>query len=127
MLFADANNSKIYLQGSTNQFDTTDFRSWVSRENMSLGTSLTKQISKVVPIMSGTGPVNFYVGHKFIPADATTWKGPYVFTPGTHSEIKVRTTGNYVGIKIETEDTNTWKLDNLEVHWKTVGNRGKSV
>jgi hypothetical protein len=127
MLFADANNSKIYLQGSTNQFDTTDFRSWVSRENMSLGTSSTKQISKVVPIMSGTGPVNFYVGHKFVSADATTWKGPYVFTPGTHSEIKVRTTGNYVGIKVETEDTNTWKLDNLELHWKPVGDRGKGV
>jgi hypothetical protein len=127
MLFADANNSKVYLQGSTNQFDGTSFKSWVSKEDMALGTSTTKSVEKIVPIIEGTGSVNFYVGHKFIPKSATTWKGPYVFTPGVHSEIPVRATGNYVGIKIESEDDKSWALDNLEIHWSPSGSRGNSV
>jgi hypothetical protein len=127
MLFADVNNSKIYLQGDTNQFDGSNFKSWAAKEDMSLGTSMTKSVSKLIPRVSGTGNVNFYVGHKFVPNEATTWKGPYIFTPGTHSEISVRATGNYIGVKIETEDNNSWALDNLEVHWSTSGNRGKGV
>ena len=127
MLFADANNSKIYIQGSTNQFDGTSFKSWVAKEDMALGTSSTKTVDKIVPIIEGTGSVNFYVGHKFMPKEATTWKGPYTFTPGTHSDIPVRATGNYIGIKVESEDANSWTLDNLELHWKPSGNRGKGV
>ena len=127
MLFADPTNTKIYLQGSTNQFAGTNFKSWVAKEDMAFGTHTTKTIDKIVPIIEGTGSVDFYIGHKFIPKEATTWKGPYVFTPGVHSEIPVRATGNYIGIKIESESTNSWALDRMEIHWKASGSRGKSV
>jgi hypothetical protein len=127
MLFADVNNSKIYLQGSTNQFDGTSFKSWVSKEDMALGTSSNKSVDKIVPIIEGTGSVDFYIGYKQIPKQATTWKGPYTFTPGIHSDIPVRATGKYIGIKVETEDSNGWSLDSLEIHWKPSGNRGSGV
>jgi len=127
MLFADVNNSKIYLQGSTNQFDGTSFKSWVAKEDMALGTSSNKSVDKIVPIIEGTGSVDFYIGYKQIPKQATTWKGPYTFTPGIHSDIPVRATGKYIGIKVETEDSNGWSLDSLEIHWKPSGNRGSGV
>ena len=55
------------------------------------------------------------------------WKGPYTFTSGVHSEIPVRATGNYVGIRAESTDDNTWALANLEIHWSPSGNRGNGV
>ena len=52
---------------------------------------------------------------------------PYAFTPGTHSEIPVRATGNYIGIRAESTDDKTWAIDNVEIHWKPTGGRGVGV
>ena len=62
-----------------------------------------------------------------MPHEGTTLKGPYTFTSGVHSEIPVRATGNYVGIRAESTDANTWSLANLEIHWTPSGSRGKGV
>jgi len=126
---ADANNDKIYVQGSTNQFNGTNFRAFAERTNLDLGYQGTKAVKKIVPVLGGTGSVDFYVGYKYISNEATTWKGPYTFTPGTHSHIPVRATGNYVGVRLESTSNNTWALDNLEIHWSPQGSRarGKGV
>ena len=125
LLLADATNSKTYVQGKTNQFDGTNFRSYAEKTNLDLGYQGTKAVKKIVPVIGGTGSVDFYVGYKYISNEATTWKGPYTFTPGTHSDIPVRATGNYIGVRVESTDNNAWALDNLEIHWIPQGSRAR--
>ena len=62
-----------------------------------------------------------------LPLQAYFPPGPYTFTSGTHSEIPVRATGNYIGIRAESTDDNTWAIDNIEIHWSPSGNRGVGV
>jgi hypothetical protein len=126
LLLADANNTKLFvLKG--NEFDGTSFRAWAEKANMNLGHTGTKSVTKIVPRVTGTGAVDFYIGTEMQPHQGVTWKGPYSFTPGTHSEIPVRATGNYIGIRAESTDDKAWALENLEVHWTTQGNRGSGV
>ena len=126
LLLASPSATKIYVLGST-QNAGVSFRAFVEKDNMNLDHPGTKSIQKLVPRISGTGSVDFYVGSEMSPHQGTTWKGPYTFTSGTHSEIPVRTTGNYVGVRIESTDDNTWALANLEIHWTPSGNRGSGV
>lgn len=127
MLMADPTNNKLYEAEKTNQFDGTNFKSWVEKTSMNLGFPGMKSVKKIVPRITGTGPVDFYVGTEIKPGAGTVWKGPYAFTPGVHSEIPVRATGTYVSVKIETTDDKTWALDNLEIHWLPAGTRGKGI
>ena len=126
LLLAATSATKLYVLGS-NQNAGSDFRAYVEKDNMQLGYPGTKTIQKIVPRISGTGSIDFYVGQEMMPHEGTTWKGPYTFTSGVHSEIPVRATGNYVGIRAESTDANTWSLANLEIHWTPSGNRGKGV
>ena len=126
LLIASASATKLYILGS-NQNAGVNFRAYVEKDNMQLGYPGTKSIQKIVPRISGTGSVDFYVGSEMNPHQGTTWKGPYTFTSGVHSEIPVRATGNYVGVRIESTDENTWALANLEIHWSPSGNRGNGV
>jgi hypothetical protein len=127
LLMADATNSKLFESGKTNQFNSVNYLSYIEKTSMSLGYSGTKSVNKIVPRLEGTGSVNFYVGQEMLPNEGITWKGPYAFTPGTHSEIPVRVTGNYIAVKAESTDNNSWSLDNMEIHWSPSGNRGNGV
>ena len=126
LLLASANDSKLYTLGS-NQFDGYDFKAFAEKKDMSLGTSMTKSITKIIPRIEGTGSVDFYVGVEMMPNAGVTWKGPYTFTPGVHSEIPVRATSAYVGIRVESEDDKYWELSNVEIHWRPQGMRGNGV
>ena len=126
LILSDAGNTKLYVLG-TNQHSGTSYRAWVQKDSMQLEYPGTKAVTKIVPRVAGTGAVDFYVGNEMNPHEGITWKGPYSFTPGTHSEIPVRTTGNYIGIRAESTDDKTWALDNLEIYWTPQGNRGKGV
>ena len=126
LIMADAGETKLYVLG-TNQHSGTSYRAWVQKDSMQLDYPGTKAITKIVPRVSGTGAVDFYVGNEMNPHEGITWKGPYSFTPGTHSEIPVRTTGNYIGIRAESTDDKTWALANMEIHWMPAGNRGNGV
>lgn len=126
LLFAGTDDTALYTLGS-NQFDGTSYRAWVEKSDMTLGLTQPKSVTKIKPHIDGTGSVNFYVGCEMIPHQGMTWRGPYVFTPGTHSEIPVRATGTYIGIRAESKDDKEWKLENLEIHWKPQGGRGNGV
>ncbi len=132
MLMASPNittptSSKLYEAEKTNQFDGTNFKSWVEKTNMNLGFPGMKSIKKIVPRITGTGTVDFYLGTEIKAGAGTVWKGPYKFTPGVHSEIPLRANGIYISVKLETTDDKTWSLDNLEIHWLPSGTRGKGV
>jgi len=126
LLLADANNTKLYVLGG-NQFDGTSYRAWAQKSDMLLGYGDVKSVSKIKPRITGTGSVDFYIGNEMLPHQGMTWKGPYTFTPGTHSDIPVRATGTYIGVRVESTDDKTWRLENLEIHWTPSGSRGKGV
>jgi len=127
LLLADVNNSKLFEADKTNQFNGVNYLSYIEKTGMSLGYTGTKHIKSIRPSIGGTGSVDVYVGQEMKPNQGVVWKGPYVFTSGTHSEIPVRVTGNYVAVKLESTDDKTWSLDNLELHWTTSGDRGLGV
>ena len=126
LLLAEPTGSKLYVLGS-NQFAGTDYRAWIEKSDMTLGVVQPKAVTRIKPHVTGSGSVNFYVGCEMLPHQGMTWKGPYVFTPGVHSEIPVRANGTYIGIRAESEDNNSWSLENLEIYWKPQGTRGNGV
>ena len=126
LLMAGTEDTELYTLGG-NQFDGTNFRAWVQKADMTFGTRQPKSVTKIRPHISGTGPVDFYVGYEMLPHQGTTWKGPYTFTPGTHSDILVRATGAYIGIRVESTTDKEWSLQNLEIYWKPQGQRGNGV
>ena len=126
MLIADATNSKLYVPGSS-QFDGENFRAWAEKTGMSLNYSGPKSVTKLVPTLEGTGSVDFYVGTQQVTQAGINWKGPYTFTPGTHSEIPIRTTGLFVGVRVESTSDKDWSLSKLELHWSPQGIRGVAV
>ena len=126
LLMAGTDDTALYTLGS-NQFDGTNFRAWVQKADMTFGTRQPKSVTKIRPHISGTGSVDFYVGCEMIPHQGTTWKGPYTFTSGVHSDILVRATGAYIGIRVESTGDKEWKLENLEIYWKPQGQRGNGV
>ena len=126
LLMAGTDDTSLYTLGS-NQFDGTNFRAWVQKSDMTFGTRQPKSVTKIRPHISGTGSVNFYIGSEMLPHQGTTWKGPYTFTPGVHSDILVRATGAYMGIRVESTDDKEWRLENLEIYWKPQGARGNGV
>ena len=111
----------------TYQASGASYLSWIEKTGMTLGTTLTKNIQKIVPRLSGTGNVSVYVGTENAPNEGVTWKGPFVVTPGVHSDIPVRANGKYIGIKFQTQDDKYWSLDSVDIHWKPSGDRGNSV
>ena len=123
---AGTDDTALYTLGS-NQFDGTNFRAWVQKADMTFGTRQPKSVTKIRPHIDGTGPVDIYVGCEMIPHQGTTWKGPYTFTSGVHSDILVRATGAYIGIRVESTGDKEWKLENLEIYWKPQGPRGNGV
>ena len=122
LLIASAANTKLYTLGGSETF-----RAWVQKSDMTLGYGGVKSVSKIKPRVTGTGSVDFYVGAEMLPHQGMTWKGPYSFTSGVHSEIAVRGTGTYIGVRVETTDDKEWILENLEIHWKPQGTRGNGV
>ncbi|MCS5550279.1 MAG: hypothetical protein NZ811_02055 [Gammaproteobacteria bacterium] len=120
-------SSKLFETDKTNQFNATSYTSWVEKTGMPLDYSGVKSVKKIIPKVSGTGAVNFYVGTEMKANEGVAWKGPYAFTPGAHSEIPVRATGSFISVKAESVDDKTWELDNLEVHWSPSGVRGSGV
>ncbi len=126
LMMADPTESKLYVLGG-NQFDGESFRAWVQKSDMLLGYGEVKSVSKIKPRLKGNGSVDFYIGSEMLPHQGMTWKGPYTFTTGVHSEIPVRATGTYIGIRVETENSNAWALENVEIHWKPQGSRGNGV
>jgi hypothetical protein len=127
LVLADVNNTKMYIHGSTNQFDGTDYKAWIEKADMSFGFSGNKAVKAIIPRAEGTGDIDVWIGHKFVPSDSTVWQGPYVFTPGTHSNIPVRINGNYISVRFESTSNADWLLDNFEIHWTPSGHRGKGV
>ena len=122
LLIASASNTKLYTLGGSDVF-----RAWVQKSDMTLGHGGVKSLSRIKPRVTGTGSVDFYVGAEMLPHQGMTWKGPYTFTSGVHSEIAVRGTGTYIGVRVETTDDKEWTLENLEIHWKPQGTRGNGV
>ena len=127
MVIADPTNNKLFESDITNQFDGTNYYSWVEKTGIMLGHPGMKSLKKIIPRISGTGTVDFYIGSEINPNEGITWTGPYTFTPGTHSEIPVRATGKYIGVKVESNSNNTWSLDNLEIHWSPAGMRTNAI
>lgn len=126
LLLAEPTGNKLHKIDSY-QNNGTSYLATVERTGLSLGTTLNKEIQLVVPRINGTGNVDFYVGTEGAPNTGVAWKGPYVVTPGVHSEIPVRANGKYIGIKVETTDDKYWSLDSLDIHWTPSGNRGTGV
>jgi len=126
LLIADALNSKLLVPGGR-QFDGVDFRSWIEKTGMNLDYTGSKSVSKLVPSAEGSGSIDFYIGVQQAAQGGITWKGPYTYTPGVNTEIPVRATGVYLGVRVESTSDKDWKLNSFDLHWTPQGKRGTAV
>jgi len=125
LLMADPTNNKFFEVGQTNQYDGTNFTAWVEKTGMDLGLRCIKTVQQICPNISGTGPVDFYIGSSL--EGSITWHGPFSFTPGVNTHIPCRVTGLHFAIKAQTTNDKTWGINFIDIHWKKAGHRGVGV
>jgi len=127
MLFLGTKDTKFYEGNTTSTANGSNIAFSVEKTGMLLDYPGVKSVKKIVPRLTSTQDVDFYVGTEMITNSGVVWKGPYTFTPGTHSEIPVRASGTYISVKAETNNDTGVELDNLEIHWSPAGVRTNGV
>ena len=130
VVFVDPGNQKIYRDNRGNTKDGTNMTSFISREGYTMNAEgvndshAIKQLRAIYPKLSCTGSVNFYVGSTMDADDTISWGSAVTFNPDSQSKVSCRTTGRYIGIKVESDGDVDWKLHGLQLDIINKGNRG---
>ncbi len=102
---------------------------WYQREmpanTMALGSALdigpTNMVTRVRPRMSGTAPVDIYVGGQMAANGPVSFQGPFPFKPGIDEYITCRVNGRSHSIRYETTGNSAWRLAAHEIEWRERG------
>lgn len=123
-IIADQTNSKFYEAQSGNINAGTAFTAYVAREDIELDDQRrTATITRIYPIIDGSGTVNVYVGSQSVPRGAVDWNGPYAFVIGTDFKIDLRVHGRYHAIKFESTGNASWELSGYDIEYQPGGIR----
>lgn len=96
----------------------------IERTNLTLGSHEgVTSISKIIPFMSGTSEVTFYLGTQQFAGAAIKWKPGVKFNPSVDRKIDVRSTGELHAIKIKSTDNGNWSLSGMEIIYSENGKR----
>ena len=130
LVFADVTNTKLYRDNNGNQEDTTDMTSYIERSGYDLGDpSTVKFVSAVYPEVdvSGSSPVQVWVGHQMSTDAGVTWEGPTLFNPDSQSKVSCRVAGKYFGIRVQSTTDIDWKLHGVSFEVRSAGKRGSRM
>ena len=118
---------KLYRDRFGQLEDTETMYSYVERTGIDFGDpSSVKHLRAVWPKIETkiTMPIKVYTGFQMATDHPITWEGPFLFDPSQQSKISTRTTGKFIGIKLETNSDTTWTLSGLEFEFENSGRRG---
>jgi hypothetical protein len=126
--------AKLLKLESTEQFDGVKMNCTLERTglpvagidrfgNPKVDLESIKYVRGVWPhFQADTGTVfNIYIGSQMHSDDAVTWSGPHQYIQGTDYKIDCRVTGRYIGFKLETNTTLSWKFTGYDLDIDKVG------
>ena len=133
LMFASAEDTKIYRDNSGNAEDTSNMTSYIERTGLSMGSqgqpdhTTVKRITAIYPKFNidSTNTINCYLGTQMSTEDSVTWSAAVAFNPDTQSKISVRGSGKYYGVKFESTTDMDWKLDGYSIEVNDAGRRGE--
>ena len=121
-IIADQQNSKIYEAESGNVAAGDVFNSYIMRTDLELDNQRRlATVTRVYPILDGSGVVQVYIGGQAVPQGAVTWSGPYDFTIGEAYKVDTRVSGRYHAIKFESSANVAWALSGFDVEYSLSG------
>lgn len=119
LLACDYTNSQLLELNSGTTWDGDIFTSRLEKTGVDFGDdSSWKKINSIYPSMTGSGTVNFFVGHEDPKGSGVTWEGPYPYTIGEDVKINCRVNGRNIAIKTESTSEDIWSLSGLTIEWK---------
>jgi len=127
LVMASPDNVKLYRDRFGQNNDTNLMYSYVERTGIDFGDpSSVKHLRAVWPKIETkiTKPIHVYTGYQMSTDLPVTWEGPYLFDPDQQSKVSTRTTGKFIGIRLETTEDTTWTLSGLELEYEMAGRRG---
>ena len=135
LVLVSPTDTKLYRHDTGNKNDTANMTSYIERTGLTVdetgrnSPATVKHVTSVWPKMtvSDDNTVNVYVGSQMSTEEDIKWEGPYTFDPDTQSKVPVRVTGKYIGVKFESTDDQTWRLDGYDLELKNSGIRGSKM
>ena len=127
LVMASPTNVKLYRDRFGQKNDTDLMYSYVERTGIDFGDpSSVKHLRAVWPKIETkiTKPIQVYTGYQMATDKPVVWDGPFTFDPDQQSKISTRTTGKFIGIRLETSEDTTWTLTGLELEYEVSGRRG---
>ena len=121
LMLADAGNTKLFLMDTTNQFDSSDFDSYVERTGLHLDDpSKIKLVTKVHLNMEKTGrptgEIEVRVGSSNSPEGSTDWSSPITFNPETQNKVDCLVSGKYLALRVQSSSDVGWKLNSYAMN-----------
>lgn len=137
LLMCDADKTKFYRADTSQQFNGSNFTSYVERSAVPLGRMdangqvrkidlmRMKFITAIIPIIEGTigGIVKVYIGTRDYLGDTVSWNGPFNYTIGSSDWLKVRVSGRIIDLRILSDSNITWKMPTYGVEYEFDGER----
>lgn len=80
-------------------------------------------ITEVWPEAVGSATIQISVGGQISEGGTINWDGPYDFVVGKQASIKPRVTGRFVGIRVESQTIQPWRLGALTYDFEPAGER----
>ena len=111
-------NTKLYLDDSTQDHDGTNIYAFVEKTSMDLGLPQQyKLIKSCRPRFAGkTGDtINIYIGTQELIDSPISWGSPQVFTIGTDYKVDFLKSGRYISIKFESSGGDKWRLNEFDL------------
>jgi hypothetical protein len=113
----------LFALDQTTLFGADPIDSYLIREGILLDSQPTLKMLKAVYPRAQGGAMQVSVGARFSVADPYTWEGPYTFTPGTDSVVRVRSTGRFHAIKFCFCASGASSLHGYDLEYEVVGRR----
>jgi hypothetical protein len=120
----------IYRDGVGELEDGKSMYSYVERTGMDLGDpSSVKHVTAIWPKIEtkANSTMRVYTGYQMATDEPIKWEGPIIFNPNSQTKISTRTTGKFLGIRIESEEDTNWTLSALEFEVAPAGRRGRRI
>jgi hypothetical protein len=73
--------------------------------------------------MTGSAPVDIFIGSQFSEGETVQWDGPHRFIPGESQSITPRITGRFMAIRVESQYDGNWRLGALTYNVMPAGER----
>ena len=116
LMLANSGSTKLFLLDTTNQFDSSDFTSYIERTGIHLDDpSQIKLVRKVHLNMEktgqATGEIEVMVGSANSPESVTDWSSPITFNPETQNKVDCLVSGKYLALRVQSSSDVGWKLN----------------